>query len=62
MEQRTFYVDMEPITFKPDTILFENAFPIVQFKKLLITADIKNAIVLPKRINHVPPSISSNAV
>lgn len=44
MEQKTFYVDMRPISFKPDTILFENAFPNEE-KEINIYIDNKKIIL-----------------
>lgn len=39
-----------------------NALPMDQFRKLLMTADVRKAMVLPSRINQVPPRIRFRAV
>ena len=41
---------------------FTNVLPIVQFRKLLMAADMRKAMVLHSSMNHVPPSILSIAV
>ena len=34
----------------------------IQFKRLLITAEARNAMVLPIKMNHVPPKMPSKAL
>ena len=54
------YERMANSSLPPD--LLRKAQPISQLSELFISAETRNATVLPSSINHVPPKIPSKAL